>query len=337
MLRVLEVVGELGLFPGLERLEALSVLGNDVPLAAAAVLNAGGLSALQELSIFGSVEEGPGFEALVRALEGSPCARTLRLLHVGDVWHKPVAGREASRGIQALVAAIGAGHFPALVELRIHGVSDSSLVALAAGFSAAGNSLLETLKLYCVLSPRDAIIALASALRDGRLGSRLRELRFSGCETDEYMYSARDGGSMMDRGRVGRALVQAFVEGKRFVGGLEVLDLVAVHMWIDEAKAFVHAVVCGCPFLKKLEISSENINVREQRALKANVKEAFGRRRGSEILSCLRFILEDYGNSDFYDDEEEEDEEEDCDDDDEYYPSWYDEWLSEGMSDDDGW
>jgi hypothetical protein len=245
--------GRTGAFPRLLTLECVS----DWCGGLGAALAAGAFAALEKLKlkwnsgIFGA-------KALVQGLALAPCARTLRSFKfIGDCCH------DSGEWISTFGAAIGACRFPALAELMFedYTIDNEAVVPFASSLTAAGSQALEELHFQHMRFGNAGLTAIAAALREGRLGARLRELSF---HEDEAI--GDDQGFLITDASV-VALGAALVAGKQFVTQLEYLQMFAYRMTMKGAKALVEAAAFHCLRLKRLEFRGRNLTIEGLRAL----------------------------------------------------------------------
>lgn len=219
---------------------------------------------------------------LLRGVVAGPCARTLRAVAVRGAWlhhHAANAGGGEGEGgegeeeeggwLGALGAAIAAGRLPALVALDLSNnrVDDEGVEALLAPFSAERPLALQELALDRTDVGDRGAAALAAALEEGRLGSRLRELRIGG--PGHYSRITNAGAS-----RLRDALVAA--GARRRLPWLRLVEFNGMGVTREGMLAFVTAVRPCLPPGARLEMGGRHLRCEDYRWLEAAVKEGEG-------------------------------------------------------------
>jgi hypothetical protein len=120
----------------------------------------------------------------------------------------------------------------------------------------------------------EGVMALALALREGRLGGRLKKLWFLECLEDE---GDLDEPSITDVSVV--ALAEALVAGKQCVTQLAELRIKAHRMTTKGVQTLVEAAVSHCPKLKRLWLSKRCIKEEGD----GEALRALGRAKGVKI------------------------------------------------------
>lgn len=197
------------------------------------------------------------------ALAAAECARRLSSLEIS------MCGLDSVGEIASLGVAIGAGRFPALARLGFyynHGPDACSIKALVEAFTPAHAPPLEAFHVS-VDTLKDAdVIAVAAALRDGSLGSGLRELRIS-----YYVPEITQTGAT--------ALADALAAaGGQRVQRLEELTLMAPSLSADETRAVLERALAACPRLTLVQLSSRTLSAADKGSLAAVMKEKRGSR-----------------------------------------------------------
>lgn len=189
---------------------------------------------------------------LVAALAASDCARCLSSLEIR------ACQSTAAGGFASLGAAIGGGRFPALtrLEFELCSFAPGSLDALATALTPTHAPPLEVLSLSLAKVVDADVIALAAALREGGLGSRLRRLEIG----DRFLDS--------DITLVGAtALADALSAGAQHVQQLEQLQFKVPSLDADGTRAFLERALAACPRLICVTIGCQNLDRASKEAL----------------------------------------------------------------------
>lgn len=224
---------------------------------------AGGFASLTFLRLY-EMKDGD-LAALVRGLVVAPCARTLRGVEFSF-------GRIAGGpGLTALGTALGEGRFPALTELHLgtNPIRPQEMEAFLGKLTVGGAPPLEELGLWSIGMGDLGMKALAAALSEGWLGSRLKKLHLGRCARPYHLGFTEEG--IM-------ALLIAIKEGPQHVAHLERLELYAPSMSVECATAFVEGVVSSCPSLTSFRLPDLNVSIND-------VYAAAARASGGRLIS----------------------------------------------------
>jgi hypothetical protein len=254
------VMGQGAWFSGVRK---LSLFSDDCPVragrAVAAALATGAFASVSDMALYGFCRGDVG--ALVSALAASDCARCLMSLklarcHIADVDE-----------IVSLGAAIGAGRFPALARLELcYGTHHAGTVqAFAEALTPVHVPPLEALNVELDSLQDVDVIALAAALRDGRLGWGLEKLQL-----------AFTGARITIAGVM--ALSDALVAGRQHVQRLEELKFMAPLLNVEQIRAFLERALAACPRLTRVMLRCGNLSSADKAALRAIMKEKRGPR-----------------------------------------------------------
>lgn len=119
--------------------------------------------------------------------------------------------------------------------------------------TVGGATLLEKLGLGELRMGDVGVKALAAALSEGRLGSRLKELQL-GLYYKDFPVSCTDKGIL--------ALLTAIMEGAQHVAHLEELSVWAPSMSVECATAFVEGVASSCQIQNFLMLITKRSRLR---------------------------------------------------------------------------
>lgn len=250
-------MGRTSAFPGIETLKTFlppfadpSVRGKSFVKPVVAALVTGAFASLQRLE-FSCKMGSAGLKTLVQGILRAPCAQTLRALSVS------FSSIEDGKGFAALGKALSTGRLPAFVELDLShntfgdGAVEDLMDALA------GTPGLEVLNMDgCEGVTNNGVAILAKALQEGRLGSRLKELRLGPWKEDV----------ISDVGV--RALAGAISGGGEHVALLETLCVQGgAGLTKEGRRELVEAAAARCPVLKLVLFSNFESNQNKNKEL----------------------------------------------------------------------
>lgn len=166
----------------------------------------------------------------------------------------------------ALGQALGAGRFLELRLLEFHNyqIDAAGMEALVAALSAAEAPQLEVPSLFSTNMGDEGIKSLAVALREGRLGSRLRELTLG----NDYDHTTESGCL---------ALLTATMEGQENLTCLSHLCFDVSHISLGCAEAFVVGVMLCCPSITQFNLGTDLSDADKETVRDAAIHAARGR------------------------------------------------------------
>lgn len=168
----------------------------------------------------------------------------------------PTGRIERREALRTLGVAIGSGQLPKLVELNLRGnsLTDGALKAFVSPLT--GTPALEVLRFdECAGITDEGVATLAKALRRGKLGARLRELRL-GCETEKGITDD-----------AAEALAEAIEKGGQYVTKLEVLHLQGDQLTDGGREELVQAVADNCRSIKEVLLAGNDVDYCHKRYL----------------------------------------------------------------------